>query len=160
MVVSQARYLASLNFMCTKRNGQPPVSVQTQWTTEEIWHLLCIRSVWEGRVPIGSFHCCPIPEEVLVLSHLEETEAQECDIVTHGYNWSATGAGLEPSSSDCPVQGIFKSYSWFINACPQIPASVNFLALSPQPRCLLELMSLWVSKINAESKILIRSCQC
>lgn len=146
--------------MCTKRNGLPPISVQTQWMKEEIWHVLCVRLVWEGLVPIGSFCCCPIPEEVLALAHLKETEAQECYVVTRGNNWSATEAGLEPSSSGCPVQGIFKRCSWFINTCPQTPASANFLALSPQPPCLLELMSLWLSKINAESKILIRSCQC
>lgn len=126
MVVSQARYLASLNFMCTKRNGLPPISVQTQWMKEEIWHLLCIRLVWEGLVPVGSFHCCPIPEEVLALAHLKETEAQECYIVTHGYNWSATEAGLEPSSS---VQ--FRGYLKVVHG-----SSIPVLKSPPQPTSL------------------------
>jgi hypothetical protein len=78
---------------------------------------------------------------VLALSPLEESEAQECYMVRHGYNWPTTEARLEPSHPDSHVQGIFKSYSLFINTCSPTPASAKFLALSPQPPWLLEFMS-------------------
>lgn len=83
-MVSQARHLASLNFMRTERNGLRPITANTVKEGRDL--TLCIRSVWEGLVPpIGSFRCRVIPEKKLLSPHLEESKAQECSIVRHGY---------------------------------------------------------------------------
>lgn len=58
-----------------------------------------IRSLWKGLVLIGSFYCCTIPKEVmLLLSHFEESEAQERYILGMGTNEQQQRRDLNPAT--------------------------------------------------------------